>query len=182
MILLATAVVMGRIKKGTGGCLSPAKAKCQYRMIESFSFCWPIHTAYHQTEDQIWHQTALAIVQKILVPQPRLCLAANLALHALFPFLRHKATSFREVLAQIIRHVTAFSQDNGLCALTRRRDDHDRGFSERMHLFQFRRRKHGLLVAVVQLNVKVDLEFFQEPYYALRARLVEPGEVSVSFG
>lgn len=116
-------------------------------------------------------------MQKILIPQPRLRLAPNLALHALFPFLRHKASSFRKVLAQIIGHVAAFSQDNGFCAFTSRRDDYDGGFSEWMHLFQLWGRKHGLLVAVIQLDVKVDLEFFQEPYYALRARLVEPGQV-----
>lgn len=129
-------------------------------------------------------------MQKVLVAQPGLGLAAKLALHAGLPLLRHQAAALREVLAEVLRHVAALGEDNGLLLLLllllaiagggggggggRRRDDDDGGFAEGVDLFELRGCEE-LLVAVVELDVELDLELFEEPEDALGAGAVEPG-------
>lgn len=102
-------------------------------------------------------------MQKVLVAQPGLGLTTNLALHAFFPFLRHEATALWEMLAKILRQVAALREDNWLSALARRRDDDDRGFAQGMHLLELWGCERGFLVAVVHLDVELDLELFKQP-------------------
>ena len=50
---------------------------------------------------------------------------------------------------------------------------YDRRLAQRMHVQEFGRRKSGLLVAAVALDLVVASEFFEEPENALRTGVLE---------
>lgn len=117
----------------------------------------------------------------IRIPQPILRLATHGILLAILPLFRHQPPTLGCMVHQILGHEAALGQDNGLAGIaTSRRDSNDGRFTKRMDLGEFRRRHHGFLVAVEDFDLVGDVELFEEPYYALRARVVEPREVLIT--
>lgn len=133
-----------------------------------------VHTTNNQRHDQVRHQGALGVVQVVLVAKVGLSLAANGVLLALLPALGDEALALGVMGAEVFGHPAALGQDNGLGIGAGGRDADDGRLAERVHLLELGRREEGLLVAVEDFDLVVDLELLEEPEDALGARLLEP--------
>lgn len=78
-----------------------------------------------------------------------------------------------EVGSEVLEYEAAFGEHKGFVGGIRGLDGHDGGFSQGMDLFEFGRGEH-VLVAVVDLDLVVEVEFFEEPDETLGARFIEP--------
>lgn len=101
-------------------------------------------------------------------------LAADGVFLALLPALGDEALALGEVRAEVLGHPAALGQHNGLGIGAGGRDADDGRLAERVHLLELRGRQEGLLVAVEDFDLVVDLELLEEPKDALGARLLEP--------
>lgn len=134
-------------------------------------------TADNEAHHQVWHQRALGVVHVVSVSQPRLGLAADLALHALLPSRRLQVRAFAKVVDKVLADVATLGNDNSRLRVSRsagRPDANDGRLAEGVDLFKLGGRQHGLLVAVEDFELVGDAELLEKPYDALRARLLEP--------
>lgn len=147
MILLATMEVMGRTKKGMSVLLRPADGVSPKMILGRAprtefmaSSRRGIHTTDDQRQDEVRHQSALGIVQVVLVAEVGLGLAADGVFLALLPALGDEALALGEVRAEVLGHPAALGQHNGLGIGAGGRDADDGRLAERVHLLELRGR------------------------------------------
>lgn len=135
-------------------------------------------TVVDESHHQERHQTTFSVVHEITVAHPFLALSADLALASGHIALGHQGgIPLAEVIAQILDDGARLGQDHRLVG-ARGLDFDDWRLAQGVDLLELGGRK--LVGATLEnLQLILQLEFFQQPQDAVASRLLEPGVASV---
>lgn len=165
----AMPLVIGLMKKGTEAFLISAL---------SFSKCPSVRTdkpkrrltSHEECNDQERHDGTFRIMHIVSIPEPLLRLSTHLVLlPGQIPGWCHRLP---EVVYQVLHNVSRLRDDFGLCHV-RPLNTNDRRLPQWVHLFKLFRSKL-VLFTLVDLQLILQPELFQEPCDPMRSRLIEP--------